>query len=61
VISPAARIAALREAGYQGPVDALGFADSGDRTADMTRNYWAGREARHRESQQTDAGREAGS
>lgn len=45
----AARIAALREAGYRGPVDALGFADSGDRAADMARNYWAGREARQKE------------
>jgi hypothetical protein len=42
----AARTAALREAGYDGPVDYLGFADSGDRAADMARNYWAGRDAR---------------
>lgn len=50
--SPAARIAALREAGYRGPVDMLGFADSGDRVADMARNYWAGREARQKEERQ---------
>lgn len=46
-----AHIAALRQAGYAGPVDYLGFADSGDRAADMTRNYWAGREARQKEEQ----------
>jgi hypothetical protein len=45
----AARVAGLREAGYRGPVDALGFADSGDRAADMTRNYWAAHAARQEE------------
>jgi hypothetical protein len=48
-VSTSARIAALREAGYQGRVDCLGFADSGDRVADMARNYWAGRDARQKE------------
>jgi hypothetical protein len=52
-VSISARIAALREAGYAGPVDCLGFADSGDRAADMARNYRAGREARQEERQMT--------
>jgi hypothetical protein len=57
-----ARIAALRDAGYQGPVDYLGYADSGDRPADMARNYWAGRDARQKEEEQQMDGtdREAG-